>query len=180
MSVARGFLYLLLLGLAGCMASPREEASQEVARLDAAIGSLKPRLEACQRDSGYQPLAESEAKLGPGEQAYRDCLYRGMEELVLPAITPEEVRGWYRDLIAEDRRLTEAVAAGRMTRGERQVRLDAAWRSAGERYRAFTEKQVTEKRIAQLEADKRRFEPNKSVLEIQDRLNVINTMFIRR
>lgn len=180
MTVARGFLFPVLLGLAACMASPREEASQEVARLDAAIGNLRPRLEACQRDSGYQPLADSEAKLAPGEPAYRDCLYRGMEELVLPAIPQEEVRGWYRDLIAEDRRLTEAVAAGRMTRGERQVRLDAAWRATGERHWAFTEKQVSNDRIAKLEAEKKRFEPNKSVLEIHDRLNVINTMFIRR
>lgn len=162
------------------MASPREEAGAEVARLDAAIASLKPRMEACRQEAGYTPLDEGEASLAPGEVAYRACLYAGIEEILLPAIPHEEVRGWYRALISDDRMLTEAVATGRMTRGERQIRLDALWRATGERYRAHAERQVAEDRLTRLEADRKRFEPNKAVLEIQDRLSVIHGMILPR
>jgi hypothetical protein len=173
-------LLATLLGLAACVASPQEEASREVARLDAAIAALESRLQTCRRESGYRPPAEAETGLAPGEAPYRECLYRGMEEILLPAIAEPEPRGWFHALISEDRRLTEAVAAGRIRRGERQVRLDAAWRDAGDRYRTFAERRAVEQRIDRLDAERKRFEPNKSVLEIQDRLNVINTMLFRR
>lgn len=162
------------------MASPREEAGAEVARLDAAIMSLKPRLEACRQETGYVPLDDEGARLAPGEAAYRACLYAGIEEIVLPAIPHEEVRGWYRALVDDDRMLTEAVSAGRMTRGERQIRLDALWRTTGERYRTYAEREVAEDRLKRLEADRKRFEPNKAVLEIQDRLSVIHGMILPR
>ncbi len=180
MDRASGIPLAFLLGLAACMASPREETGAEVTRLDAAIASLKPRLEACRQEAGYIPLDDGEARLAPGEVAYRACLYAGIEEIVLPAIPHEEVRGWYRALVDDDRMLTDAVSGGRMTRGERQIRLDALWRATGERYRAYAERQVADDRLTRLEAERKRFEPNRTVMEIQDRLSVIHGMILPR
>ena len=77
----------------------------------------------CTKQYGYSP--EAGAALGPyelgaSERPWRECVYRGIEQyLVSSSLTPEI----YRRAIAEDRGLTDGVAAGRTTRAQRAERI---------------------------------------------------------
>src|ERR1051326_8687395 len=77
----------------------------------------------CTAQYGYSP--EAGAALGPfelgaSERPWRECVYRGIDQyLVSSSLTPEI----YRKAIAEDRALTDGVAAGRTTRAQRAERI---------------------------------------------------------
>jgi hypothetical protein len=77
----------------------------------------------CTAQYGYSP--EAGAALGPfelgaSERPWRECVYRGIDQyLVSSSLTPEI----YSKAIAEDRALTDAVAAGRTTRAQRAERI---------------------------------------------------------
>jgi hypothetical protein len=77
----------------------------------------------CTRRYGYDPEAGSKFGsnvLGPGEREWRDCVYQGIEKYVIPrTLSPDA----YRQAIAEDRKMTEAIAKRDMTRAQRQARL---------------------------------------------------------
>ena len=77
----------------------------------------------CTKRYGYDPDAGSKLGanvLGPGEREWRDCVYQGIEKYLIPRTLSPDV---YRRAIAEDRKMTEAIAKGEMTRAQRQARV---------------------------------------------------------
>ena len=77
----------------------------------------------CTKSYGYDPDAGSKLGanvLGPGEREWRDCVYQGIEKYLIPRTLSPDV---YRRAIAEDRKMTEAIAKGEMTRAQRQARV---------------------------------------------------------
>lgn len=77
----------------------------------------------CTRRYNYDPEAGSKLGphvLAPGEREWRNCVYQGIEKyLILRTLSPDA----YRRAIAEDRKMTEAIAKGEMTRAQRQARI---------------------------------------------------------
>jgi hypothetical protein len=77
----------------------------------------------CTKRYGYDPDAGSKLGsnvLGPGEQEWRDCVYQGIEKYLIPRTLSPDL---YRRAIADDRKMTEAIAKGEMTRAQRQARV---------------------------------------------------------
>jgi hypothetical protein len=77
----------------------------------------------CTKSYGYDPDAGSKLGanvLGPGEREWRGCVYQGIEKYLIPRTLSPDV---YRRAIAEDRKMTEAIAKGEMTRAQRQTRV---------------------------------------------------------
>lgn len=92
--------------------------------LAAAGDDMRTYLDGCTRAFGYAP-ADSDRlgahELAPREREWRSCAYRGIEQIVMPAA---RAPGSFRTLIDTDRRLTDEVAAGTLTRAERRQRLE--------------------------------------------------------
>ena len=77
----------------------------------------------CTKRYGYDPDAGSKLGaniLGPGEREWRGCVYQGIEKYLIPRTLSPDV---YRRAIADDRKMTEAIAKGQMTRAQRQARV---------------------------------------------------------
>jgi len=78
----------------------------------------------CSRLHGYDPEKTSSLgpyELGAGEREWRECVYQGIEKYLIPnTLSPEA----YRKAIAEDRKITAAIAGGKMTRAQRQARVE--------------------------------------------------------
>ena len=77
----------------------------------------------CTKRYGYDPEAASKLGpnvLGPGEREWRGCVYQGIEKYLIPRTLSPDV---YRRAIAEDRKMTEAMANGEMTRAQREARV---------------------------------------------------------
>jgi hypothetical protein len=88
-----------------------------------ARGQLDDYMAQCTKRYGYDPEAASKLGpnvLGPGEREWRGCVYEGIEKYLIPRTLSPDV---YRQAIAEDRKMTEAVANGEMTRAQRQARV---------------------------------------------------------
>ena len=103
-------------------ASPSRDAAG-TREIVTARRQLDDHMAECTRRYGYDPGAGSKLGsnvLGPGEQEWRDCVYQGIEKYVIPrTLSPDA----YRQVIAEDRNMTEAIAKGDMTRAQRQARV---------------------------------------------------------
>jgi hypothetical protein len=77
----------------------------------------------CTKRYGYDPDAGSKLGaniLGPGEREWRGCVYQGIEKYLIPRTLSPDI---YRRAIADDRKMTEAIAKGQMTRAQRQARV---------------------------------------------------------
>jgi hypothetical protein len=84
---------------------------------------LDDHMEECTKRYGYDPEAGSKLGsnvLGPGEREWRGCVYQGIEKYLIPRTLSPDV---YQRAIAEDRKMTEAIAKGEMTRAQRQARV---------------------------------------------------------
>ena len=77
----------------------------------------------CTKRYGYDSEVGSKLGanvLGPGEREWRGCVYQGIEKYLIPRTLSPDV---YRRAIADDRKMTEALATGEMTRAQRQARV---------------------------------------------------------
>jgi hypothetical protein len=77
----------------------------------------------CTKRYGYDPEGGSKLGsnvLGPGEREWRGCVYQGIEKYLIAKTLSPDV---YRRAIAADRKMTEAIATGEMTRAQRQIRV---------------------------------------------------------
>lgn len=77
----------------------------------------------CTKRYGYDPDAGAKLGanvLGPGEREWRGCVYQGIEKYLIPRTLSPDI---YRRAIADDRKMTEAIAKGQMTRAQRQARV---------------------------------------------------------
>jgi hypothetical protein len=114
---------LLAASSAGCSApteSGSKAGSREIVR---AREQLSDYAAECTARHGYDP--ESASSLGPhalgtGEREWRECVYGGIEKFLIPKTLTPEV---YRTAITEDRKMTESIAAGKMTRAQRRERV---------------------------------------------------------
>ncbi|MCG3145502.1 MAG: hypothetical protein HONDAALG_03113 [Gammaproteobacteria bacterium] len=105
------------------------------ARLDADLSQ-------CTQRYGFDPAARDlpERALAPGERAWRECAYEGVQKHMIPNSTIPDV---YLQLIGEDRMLTDRLDRGEITRAQRRQRLDQLIERIrrAERERSQTEQQ---------------------------------------
>ena len=115
---ARAFSVILVMALGSSVAAQSEPEPWKV-RWEA----LEKQLAICTDRHGYDPQSAqglAPHALGEGELEWRECAYQAVRE-TLAANSPIEYA--YRRLIAEDKRITKAVAAGEISRSEREQRI---------------------------------------------------------
>ena len=122
MSVALATVVLAVVMVAcGPASTSRDTAGTR--EIVTARRQLDDHMAECTKRYGYDPDAGSKlgaSVLGPGEREWRGCVYQGIEKYLIPRTLSPEV---YRRAIAEDRKMTEAIAKGEMTRAQRQARV---------------------------------------------------------
>ncbi len=115
------FVCALCLLVIGCAA---ERASSPNMPRAVSRAALEIHMHGCTATHGYDWKATDgigDRELAPGEREWRQCVYRGVEDILIPHTT---FPGLYRQIIDEDRRMTEKIGRGEMTRSERRARLD--------------------------------------------------------
>jgi hypothetical protein len=78
----------------------------------------------CSEKYGYDPKKSSdlgEYELGPMEREWRSCVYEGIRTVIIPRTSIPEV---YENLIEQDRDMTDAIEKGRLTRSQRESRVN--------------------------------------------------------
>ena len=113
---AAGIVLAIFFAAACAPATASRDMTTARARLDEYLAQ-------CTARHGYS--LEAGANLGPhvlgaGEREWRECVYRGVEQYLMAGTPTPEI---YRRAIAEDRKMTDDVAAGRVTRAERAARI---------------------------------------------------------
>ena len=112
---------VVLVACGPAISSRDTEATREIVT---ARKQLDDHMAECTKRYGYDDEAGSKLApnvLGPGEREWRGCVYQGIETYVIPrTLSPDA----YRQAIAEDRKMTEAIAKGDMTRAQRQARVN--------------------------------------------------------
>lgn len=116
---------MVALVLAGCEQGPLppEGSASDVA--DGPRQTLASAFRQCTIDYEYDPDAAGSldvAALGDGEAEWRECAYQALGRVLQPSLSePEALAG----LIDEDRRQTQAIAAGTATRADRSAAIGA-------------------------------------------------------
>ena len=115
----------IVLGLvtAACGVSNGSKDVAGTREIVRARGQLDDHMAECTKRYGYDPEAGSKLAsndLGPGEREWRGCVYQGIEKHLIPRTLSPDI---YRRAIAEDRKMTEALANGELTRAQRQARV---------------------------------------------------------
>jgi hypothetical protein len=108
---------------AGCGATSASRDSTGTREIVTARRQLDDYMAQCTKRYGYDPEAASNLGpnvLGTGEREWRECVYDGIEKYLIPRTLSPDV---YRQAIAEDRKMTDAITKGEMTRAERQARI---------------------------------------------------------
>ena len=103
--------------------------SQSATMQSKKIVDLYPKFERhvrdCSSEFNFDPrqaINIGENELAPGEISWRECVYRGVENIVIP---DSALSSDYRQIVFEDRVMTDKIARGEFTRTERRVRLEA-------------------------------------------------------
>jgi hypothetical protein len=112
----------LAIVTAACGASSASRHIAGTREIVTARRQLDDYMAQCTKRYGYGPAGTSQLGphvLGPGEREWRECVYQGIEKYLIPRTLSPDV---YRRAIAEDRKMTEAVANGEMTRAQRHAR----------------------------------------------------------
>jgi len=98
-------------------------ASEARAEADAQWQALDAHMKDCTHQFGYDPANVSDLgphQLGVGERKWRDCVYDGLQKLLMAGSVIPEV---YQEFINDDRRMTDAVERQEMTRDDRRSQL---------------------------------------------------------
>ncbi len=84
---------------------------------------FKAHMASCTEAHGFDPLAANidERALAPGEIPWRECVYQGIDEYIIRYST---VPLLYKQIVTEDRAMTEQIALGELTRIARRSRLE--------------------------------------------------------
>ncbi|MFO0996848.1 MAG: hypothetical protein U1F33_09195 [Alphaproteobacteria bacterium] len=152
--------------------SPTADADKALATLQA---NFSAQVKSCAQQNNYVPLDDAERRLAPNELAYRQCVYQGIEAIIMPTIPYDSVRQSYAQLIAEDKRLTGEVAAGRLTRGERQEQLDAMKQLIKRNYRALEETSIEHQRQDDMERTRAYIQQQRELWQVQQQINDVHT-----
>jgi len=142
-----GLALLMLAAVAGCTAGETSRTrSDEAEALLAARDRLDAALRSCSERYPYDPNDPSlpERALGPNELEWRQCAYEAAREY---SAVNTSLALDFATLIDEDQKLTQALAAGEITRSERRSRLQPL-------ITAVHEKELEQ--IEELEADRAR------------------------
>src|SRR5260221_6380027 len=134
--------------LAGC-AYPAPEPER-------ADKALQDGIAACSDAHHFDPRSGDlpERALAPGEREWRECVQQAVLTNIIPQSSVVPV---YRALIRDDERMTDAIAAGSMTRAERSRRLDASLAAIRvAEARAERERQKRQMQALQTELDRQR------------------------
>ena len=88
------------------------------------ISEISTEIEKCSKTHDYDPNQASQLgpnELGKNERAFLECVYTSISEVLIPrAMVPDN----YKKLIANDRKMTDAIEKGEMTRQQRQARIE--------------------------------------------------------
>jgi hypothetical protein len=104
-------------------------------------------LDECTARYGFDPdatAAVGDRELAPNEREWRACAYAGVDTILIPNSSVPDA---YRRLVDEDRVLTEAVAAGTITRQERRERIDQLFALIGEEEAQMREAEAAQMRM---------------------------------
>ena len=84
---------------------------------------FRTHMASCTEAHGFDPSTATvdEHALAPGEIPWRACVYQGIDEYI---IAYSFVPRLYKQIVAEDRAMTEQIAQGTLTRTARRSRLD--------------------------------------------------------
>ena len=114
------FVFLAAFMLVGCANQPTKSDAQVVDLYP----NFKRHMDGCSEKHGFDPTkteAVGEYELAPGETAWRECVYLGVEQYILPN-TP--VPTAYFRIVEEDRVMTDQISRGELSRAERRARLE--------------------------------------------------------
>jgi hypothetical protein len=162
-----------------CAPTPVPSAVEAAEKaLAASRANFSAQFQACREKTGYVPLDDSERRLAPNELAYRQCIYQGIEAIVMPSIPYDSVRRSYAQLIAEDQRLTAEVAAGRMTRGDRQAQIDAIKQAIKRDYRTLVEATTEHQRQDDMERTRAHIQQQRELWQVQQQINDVHTTIV--
>ena len=111
---------------------------------------MDERLAECAEEYAYDPNKTEglgEYDLAPQELEWRRCAYQGVREIMIPNT---HIPDAYRQLINEDRAMTERIQRREMTRSERGARLDQILESL-RAHEPVGDKQIKELNLRNLE-----------------------------
>jgi hypothetical protein len=114
---------VLAVATAACSAPSASKDIAGTREIITARRQLGDYMAQCTKRYGYDPEAASKLSpnvLGPGEREWRGCVYEGIKKYLIPRTLSPEV---YQRAIAEDRKMTEALADGKMRHAQRQARV---------------------------------------------------------
>jgi hypothetical protein len=117
--------------LAGVLCVSPLSASADTS-FDKALDQFVEHLDECTQKHGYENEKTShldDHELAPNEREWRACAYAGVKSLL---VANAEDPAPYERIVKEDREMTDAVVAGKLTRAERQARLDELIEAADE------------------------------------------------
>jgi hypothetical protein len=95
------------------------------ATLEETRAAMESHLAGCAERTGYDRESGAglaDDQLHPDERAYLSCAYEGIRRILIPGAANPQA---YDDLMVEYQRMTDAVAAGRLTRADRRARAEA-------------------------------------------------------
>ncbi len=99
-------------------------AAQRALRIVDLYPKFERHVEACSASYHFDPKVVydvGEHELAPGEEAWRRCVYEGVEQIIVPHTDFPEL---YMQIIDEDRGMTEKIARRELTRFERRNRIE--------------------------------------------------------
>ena len=138
-----------LLGAAGC-AGPDAKPVRPIPLVMESRANLLLALQRCSDEHGYEPsmVQAAETALAPGELGWRECAYAALR---VHALSNPDLRQQYEQLIEEDQRMTAGIAAGTLTRSERQSRIDTLVRDIRVVENSRAQRDATDLRNLQVE-----------------------------
>jgi hypothetical protein len=119
-----GLLALAALMVQGCQSGSSGGSTSSTSDIDQAFSAFQADLKQCTTTYGYDPAASHDLgpyELGPHEREWRDCAYEGIQTLLIPKSTNPDM--YYR-AISQDQLMTDLIEQKKLTRAERQQRLD--------------------------------------------------------
>jgi len=136
-------LAVVVFFLSGCATMDMDKASME----------LKTYMARCTSKFGYNPDDVSgigEHELAPKEREWRSCVYEGIQAFIIPNTTMPEI---YKDFISQDRKMTDAIGKGEMSRSQRKKRIAYMIKEIKRREDEKRAKNVTELKRARESAE---------------------------
>ncbi|MBI4526727.1 MAG: hypothetical protein HY695_23260 [Deltaproteobacteria bacterium] len=106
---------VLVAVVAACAATAPRDIATARKQLDAHLAQCTARYGYPEATSDLGPYV-----LGAGEREWRECVYQGVEKYMIPNTASPEA---YRKAIEEDREMSASVVDGKMTRAQRQARV---------------------------------------------------------